>query len=151
MQSESIKDSTQVRFNVEDFQKSEHLPSEKEVNLTENEAFHTKSKMRFQEVFDERKKNLVWRERINIDSAFYNEVRETPNNKEDIRKAKERELENLTYFQVYDEVEKEDQHVLGTRYVVTQKPDGSDKARFIVKGFKTDRLIVLQQGENQLR
>ena len=49
--------------------------------------------------------------------------------------AKEKEMENLRYFQVSEEIEEENQDVLGTRYVLTEKPDGSLKARFVVKGY----------------
>ena len=37
---------------------------------------------------------------------------------------------------MFEEVEEEDQHILGSRYVITQKPDGSYKACFVVKGFQ---------------
>ena len=37
---------------------------------------------------------------------------------------------------MYEEVDLDNQHVLGTRYVLTEKPDGTIKARFVVKGFQ---------------
>ena len=39
---------------------------------------------------------------------------------------------------MYEEVHYEDQQVLGTRYVLTQKPDATIKARFVVKGFQEE-------------
>ena len=106
------------------------------VNMTVEEGrFYTRSKLRFKEVFEERKTNLQWRKSLE-ENVLYNEIRETPDNREEVQKAKEKELENLKFFKVYDEVKEEGQHILGSRYVITQKPDGNFKARFVVKGFQ---------------
>ena len=73
---------------------------------------------------------------INTDNVQYMEIKETPANSDKIREAKERELKNFDDYEAYEEVEDKGQDVLGTRYVMSIKPDGSIKARFVTKGFQ---------------
>ena len=49
---------------------------------------------------------------------------------------KAEELTNFDDYKAFEEVEDIGQEVLGTRYVLTEKPDGSIKARFVTKGFQ---------------
>ena len=72
------------------------------------------------------------------DEVFYNEVKENSKNEDACSLAKEKELSNFDEYEVYEEVKEEGQTVLGTRFVLTEKEDGSIKARFVVKGFQED-------------
>lgn len=55
--------------------------------------------------------------------------------KTDIIVAKENELDKLTQFNTYEEVEASGQEVLSTRWVITTK-EGKTKARLVVRGFE---------------
>ena len=94
-----------------------------------------KLKVRFQEVADERNKNDQW---LNMKSeeVNYAELKETPENADLVRAAKDKELANFDEYEAFEEVEYTGQEVLGTRYVLTEKMDGSIKARFVTKGFQ---------------
>ena len=98
-----------------------------------------KRKVRFQEIIDERSKNEMWiksRRAEEQEDAMYLEIKENEENQEKVHEAKEKELKNFDDFDVYEEIKYKDQDVLGTRFVLTQKPDNSIKARFVVKGFQ---------------
>ena len=98
-----------------------------------------KQKVRFKEIIDERSRNDEWLHslgRSETEETMYAEIKETPENSSLVREAKKKELKNFEDFNVYEEVPYENQEVLGTRYVLTQKPDGTVKARFVVKGFQ---------------
>ena len=95
--------------------------------------------MRFKEVIDERRRNERWLKSIEaerLEDAMYSEIKETQENQDEVHEAKEKELKNFDDFDVYEEEKYEGQEVLGTRFVLTQKPDKSIKARFVVKGFQ---------------
>ena len=66
----------------------------------------------------------------------YAEIRETQKNADAVREAKRKELENFDKYEAYEEVQDEGQEVLGTRFVLTEKPDKSINARFVIKGFQ---------------
>ena len=51
---------------------------------------------------------------------------------------REKELSNFDEYKVYEEVNDEGQQILGTRFVITEKEDGSLKARFVIKGFQEE-------------
>ena len=78
----------------------------------------------------------VSEEAVINEKVFYMEIKENENNKEKCRTAKEKELQNFEYFDAFEEVPDEDQDVLGTRFVLTEKSDGTVKARLVVKGFQ---------------
>ena len=95
--------------------------------------------IRFKEVMEERIKNELWRKslaREKSEEVNYAEIRETPENADAVREAKQKELENFDRYEAFEEVQDEGQEVLGTRFVLTEKPDNSIKARFVVKGFQ---------------
>ena len=98
-----------------------------------------KLKVRFKEVMDERPKNEEWMKSINaIENVHYAELKETEENSEKVREAKEKELENFDKYKAFEEVQDDGQEVLGTRFVLTEKPDGRIKARFVTKGFQEE-------------
>ena len=98
-----------------------------------------KLKVRFKEVMDERPKNEEWMKSINaIENVHYAELKETEDNSEKVREAKEKELENFDKYKAFEEVQDDGQEVLGTRFVLTEKPDGRIKARFVTKGFQEE-------------
>ena len=59
----------------------------------------------------------------------------------EVRRAKSSELENWKTFQVYEEVTDHGQHSMSTRWVITQKTDGSVKARLVARGFEETEFI----------
>ena len=73
---------------------------------------------------------MVKNEEIN-----YAEIKETAENSERVQEAKAKELSNFDDYETYEEIKYNGQEVLGTRYVLTEKADGSIKARFVTKGF----------------
>ena len=72
------------------------------------------------------------------ESIFFVEVKENNINRDKCQKAKQIEIENFQHFKAYEEIPDEGQSVLGTRFVMTEKPDGSVKARLVVKGFQEE-------------
>ena len=107
------------------------------VNVTTSEENdYKKTKLRFKEVFEERKYNLEWRDKNQEENILYTEIKENEINAKQIAEAKEKELDNLKHFNVFEEVDDDDKNVIGSRYVLTEKPDGSVKTRFVVKGFQ---------------
>ena len=99
------------------------------------------AKMRFIEVNRDRKLNEKWIEKNNFiheEEIKYAEIKENEDNFEKCQEAKAKELQNFDEYRVYDEVDDVGQHVMGTRYVLTEKDDGRIKARFVVKGFQDD-------------
>ena len=62
---------------------------------------------------------------VNIPQKYHNDP--------EIIEAKERELEKWQKYDAYEEVESNDRHILGSRWVVQEK-NGKIKARFVVKG-----------------
>ena len=102
-----------------------------------------KLKVRFKEVMDERARNEEWikvKHSEESEEINYGEIKETPENTEKIKEAKEKELSNFENYKAYEEVEYDGQDILGTRYVLTEKSDGSIKARFVTKGFQEEFL-----------
>ena len=63
-------------------------------------------------------------------------MKSSENNIDSIEEAKSKEIQNLEDFNAFKEVEDDGHQVLDTRYVITEKPDGSIKARYVVKGFQ---------------
>ena len=61
-------------------------------------------------------------------------------NQRKCREAKEKELQNFDDYHVYDEVTYSGQNVIGTRFVLTEKDDGTIKARFVIKGFQEETI-----------
>ena len=118
--------------------------TEENVLMTEEHRQYHRNKVRFKEINDERAKNDEWRALVNEESetneaeVLHNEVKETEANKSECEEAKEKELMNFQEYNVYDEVEDKGQQVLGTRFVLTKKEDGSIKARFVIKGFQEE-------------
>ena len=107
---------------------------------TSEEDFHRR-KIRFQELCDEIDKNKEWRESLRKeDTILYQEVRENQENMKICEAAKEKELENFDRYDVYQEVKDEGQRVIGTRFVLSEKSDGSIKARFVIKGFQEESI-----------
>ena len=106
-----------------------------EVNFVEHSNSVTKNKIRFKEVMQERKMNEKW-VKLKAEEAFYAEIKETPENTNRIREAKEKELKNFDDYGAFEEVKYDGQEVLGTRFVLTEKPDHRIKARFVTKGFQ---------------
>ena len=45
-------------------------------------------------------------------------------------------LTNFDDYEAFEEVTDEGQEILGTRFVLTEKPDHTIKARFVTKGFQ---------------
>ena len=128
------KDETIIENKTVTFQEHE------EVNFNENLETKAVKKMRvrFKEVMDERPRNETW---INSKNQFpdivqYAEIKETTANSEKVKEAKEKELTNFDDYKAYEEVEENGQEVLGTQFVLTEKPDSSIKARFVTKGFQ---------------
>ena len=72
---------------------------------------------------------------------LFAEVTETEENREVIAEAKASEITNFEKYNAFEEVPYEGQKTLGTRYVVTQKEDGSLKARFVIKGFQESKFL----------
>ena len=77
------------------------------------------------------------------DAVDYQEIKENEKNFKLCQEAKEHELENFDQYDVYEEIEDSGQHVIGTRFVLTEKSDGTIKARFVIKGFQED---LIQSG-----
>ena len=48
--------------------------------------------------------------------------------------SKAKELDKWIKYEAFKEVDLDEQHVLGSRWVVVEKPDGTVKSRFVVKG-----------------
>ena len=128
----------------ETFAEKEHLEIHmKNHHMTENYRDVRKRKVRFQEVMDERKKNEEWIEMKSKDQTeevHYAEIKETAENASKVREAKDKELNNFDEYNAFEEVEYNGQDVLGTRFVLTEKQDGSIKARFVTKGFQEEYL-----------
>ena len=108
--------------------------------LSEDESSDTKKKeLRFKEIHHEREGNLEWLNSNNEDKeVFFAEIRETDENFEACQKAKMKEMNNFEYYKVFEVVEDRGQTVLGTRFVLLTKQDGSIKARFLIKGFQEE-------------
>ena len=133
-----------VNFQVEgQCEESVQFNENNELNDKENEEGKDikRLKVRFKEIIDERRRNDEWlhlKSKSKTEETMYAEIKETPENSEKVNEAKEKELKNFDDFKVYEEIEYKEQTVLGTRYVLTQKADGSIKARFVVKGFQEE-------------
>ena len=99
--------------------------------------------IRFKEVMEERIKNEMWRKRLareKNEKVNYAEILETPENAAAVSEAKQKELQNFDRYEAFEEVEDEGQEVLGTRFVLTEKPDKSINARFVIKGFQQSNI-----------
>ena len=66
------------------------------------------------------------------------EVKENDENFTQCEEAKAKELNNFDQYQVYKEVPYVGQKILSSRFVLTEKSDGSIKARLVVKGFQEE-------------
>ena len=97
------------------------------------------NRLRFHELHDERSKNDEWRGKRNDqdeEEVLMAEIKENEDNERLCRAAKEKELNNFDEYKVFQEVELKEQKVLGSRFVLTQKEDGTIKARLVTKGFQ---------------
>ena len=65
--------------------------------------------------------------------VFVVNIPEKYHNNEEVIEAKQKELEKWNKYEAYEEVDFDDQFVLGSRWVVVEK-NGVPKARFVVKG-----------------
>ena len=74
----------------------------------------------------------------NSESVNFLELKESEENKEEIEAAKKAEMDNFDEYQAFEEVPYNGQQVLGSRYVITKKDDGSVKPRFVIKGFQEE-------------
>ena len=72
------------------------------------------------------------------ESVYYTEIKENEDNFEEVARAKAEEIQNFQSYNAFEETEDEGQKVLGTRFMRTEKSEGSIKARFVVKGFMED-------------
>ena len=76
------------------------------------------------EMFDEVEpdsQNLVYV--LNIPKKYHDDL--------EVIESKDKELKKWVKYKAYKEV---DQHILGSRWVVVEKSDGTVKSRFVVKG-----------------
>ena len=81
----------------------------------------------------------MWRKRLargKNEKVNYAEILETPENAAAVSEAKQKELQNFDRYEAFEEVEDEGQEVLGTKFVLMEKPDKSINARFVIKGFQ---------------
>ena len=90
------------------------------------------------EICDELKGNSIWRESCRSNDVIYQEIKETEENQTQIHEEKLKELENFDRYKVYEEVEDLGQETIGTRCVLTERTDGTIKARFVMKGFQEE-------------
>ena len=121
------------RHDLETHHETKHSPIE------ENNV--NKLKVRFKEIMDERNRNEEWitkNNEVKNEEINYAEIKETAENSERVQEAKAKELSNFDDYETYEEVKYDGQEVLGTRYVLTEKADGSIKARFVTKGFQEE-------------
>ena len=89
-----------------------------------------KLKVRFKEVMDERPNNeklISLTNQIDMEEVNYAEIKENKENFEKVKKAKEKELSNFDDYKAFEEVQEDGQDILGTRFVLTEKPDGTIK------------------------
>merc|ERR1712120_42981 len=90
-----------------------------------------------------------WRKYLQVEKSVYFmdyeiysvEVPVKDHGKPEIVEAKNKEIENLKFYETYEEVRDEGQETIGSRWVVTEKQqhDGQKqdyKARLIAKGFQ---------------
>ena len=106
--------------------------------------------MRFTEIHDERMKNEEWRKFKNEEDeedVFQVEIQENETNEKLCKEAKENELRNFDEYKVFEEVEATDKDVIGSRFVLTRKEDGTVKARFVAKGFQEMECIIISQSD----
>ena len=68
-----------------------------------------------------------------VKEVFVTNIPTKYHNDEEVIEAKEKELDKWKKYGAYEEVDLEDQFVLGSRWVVQEKGDNV-KARFVVKG-----------------
>ena len=129
-----IKEKLSEKNNTLKFQNSEK----------EKEDERIQQRIRFHELHDERSRNEKWlnsKQDDNEEEIFHAEVKEDEDNRKLCEEAKEKELQNFDEYEVFMEVEHSNQKVLGTRFVLTQKNDGTIKARLVTKWFQeTDDL-----------
>ena len=98
-----------------------------------------REKTRCNEINQERVGNLKWREMFHEEnSVYFSELKETKENEEECKAAKLKELKKFEDCNVFEGVKEEGQYVLGTRFVLTEKSNGSIKARFVIKGFQEE-------------
>ena len=109
-------------------------------SINREEKDLTKTKIRFKEVNQERALNDIWKANNNVEDIYYTEIKENQTNFEECQEAKDKELKNMDDFKVYEEVKDTGQYAMDTRYVLTEKADGSIKARLVVKGFQEQTL-----------
>ena len=67
------------------------------------------------------------------------------------QKAKEDEITNWIENEVFSEVEDTGQSVITTRWVFSEKPDGSKKARLVARGFQEDQSDLILESPTSSR
>ena len=72
-------------------------------------------------------KQISLTNQIETEDVSYAEIKETKENFEKVKKAKEKELSNFDDYKAFEEVQEDGQDILGTRFVLTKKPDGTIK------------------------
>ena len=85
------------------------------------------------------RKEKVQFEEDEVNNTFITLIPMREHGREDVKKAKEIELESWDKYEAYEEVEYEDQTVLDSKWIVGEKEDGHIKARLCVKGCQEDR------------
>ena len=108
--------------------------SDPEVKQTRN-----KDHIRYHELHGEIFLNSKWLNMKNehAEEEIYNvEIRENDEYEKLCSEAKEAELQNFDDNKVYEEVKFDGQTVIGSRYVLMKKTDGTIKARLVTKGFQ---------------
>ena len=83
---------------------------------------------------------LQHKEVINVtestNEVFAVEIPKKYHNHEDIIAAKKVELVRWEQYDAYESLELKDQHIISTRWVITEKDNGKIKARLVVRGFE---------------
>ena len=83
-----------------------------------------KNKEPFMNDIEPQSDNLVYV--VNIPKKYHNDP--------EVMESKAAELDKWVKYNAFEEIDLEDQHVLGSRWVVVEKLDGKVKSRFVVKG-----------------
>ena len=75
-------------------------------------------------------------EKPEVNKVFAVEIPNKYHNHADIVNAKKDELNKWKEYEAFEEIDLIDQHVISTRWVVTEKSNDKIKARLVVRGFE---------------
>ena len=131
-------DFEEVNCVIEEYTQETHTERMKTAKSNQSVS---QQKMRFKETTEERPHNDEWintNNKLNEEEIYVAEIKENKENFHLFEEAKEKEVENFEKFKVFEEVPDVGQEVIGTRFVLTEKEDGSIKARLVIKGFQED-------------